>query len=166
MSVLVATAYRRRPSASNCLVAMNAGRILAAGSPAEIKALTGQETLEESFIALLPEAARAGRTRAPHPAAAGCATMTRSSSPATSPAGSASFLAVDGVNFTIERGEIFGFLGSNGCGKTTTMKMLTGLLPPSAGTALLFGQPIDGSDMRSRAAASATCRSPSRSTPS
>ena len=48
---------------------------------------------------------------------------------------------MDGVNFTIERGEIFGFLGSNGCGKTTTMKMLTGLLPPSAGTALLFGQP-------------------------
>ena len=38
------------------------------------------------------------------------------------------FTAVDRVSFTIERGEIFGFLGSNGCGKTTTMKMLTGLL--------------------------------------
>ena len=49
------------------------------------------------------------------------------------------FTAVDRVNFTIERGEIFGFVGSNGCGKTTTMKMLTGLLPPSEGEALLFG---------------------------
>jgi ribosome-dependent ATPase len=41
-----------------------------------------------------------------------------------------------------ERGEIFGFVGSNGCGKTTTMKMLTGLLPASAGEALLF-RPAD-----------------------
>ena len=41
------------------------------------------------------------------------------------------FTAVDHVSFTIERGEIFGFVGSNGCGKTTTMKMLTGLLPAS-----------------------------------
>ena len=45
------------------------------------------------------------------------------------------FVAVDGVSLRIRRGEIFGFLGSNGCGKTTTMKMLTGLLPASAGNA-------------------------------
>ena len=45
------------------------------------------------------------------------------------------FVAVDSVSFRIERGEIFGFLGSNGCGKTTTMKMLTGLLPATAGDA-------------------------------
>ena len=54
------------------------------------------------------------------------------------------------MSFTIERGEIFGFLGSNGCGKTTTMKMLTGLLPPSEGEALLFGQPLDASDIDAR----------------
>ena len=60
------------------------------------------------------------------------------------------FTAVDRVSFTIERGEIFGFLGSNGCGKTTTMKMLTGLLPPTAGEALLFGKPLDADDMGSR----------------
>jgi ribosome-dependent ATPase len=40
------------------------------------------------------------------------------------------------VSFRIRRGEIFGFLGSNGCGKTTTMKMLTGLLPASEGAGL------------------------------
>ena len=54
------------------------------------------------------------------------------------------------MNFAIERGEIFGFLGSNGCGKTTTMKMLTGLLAPTAGEALLFGKPLDAGDMSLR----------------
>ena len=53
------------------------------------------------------------------------------------------FTAVNAVNFTIERGEIFGFLGSNGCGKSTTMKMLTGLLPATEGEAMLFGKPVD-----------------------
>jgi ribosome-dependent ATPase len=51
------------------------------------------------------------------------------------------FTAVNQVSFTIESGEIFGFVGSNGCGKTTTMKMLTGLLAPSEGEALLFSSP-------------------------
>src|SRR5262245_47579960 len=60
------------------------------------------------------------------------------------------FTAVDHVNFRIERGEIFGFLGSNGCGKTTTMKMLTGLLPPTEGKALLFGKEVKGGDVESR----------------
>ena len=60
------------------------------------------------------------------------------------------FTAVDRVSFTIERGEIFGFLGSNGCGKTTTMKMLTGLLAPSDGEALLFGKPLHAGDMSAR----------------
>ncbi|HHK0128614.1 TPA: ribosome-associated ATPase/putative transporter RbbA, partial [Pseudomonas aeruginosa] len=60
------------------------------------------------------------------------------------------FVAVDHVSFRIERGEIFGFLGSNGCGKSTTMKMLTGLLPASEGTCALFGQPVDASDMATR----------------
>ena len=60
------------------------------------------------------------------------------------------FTAVDRVSFPIESGEIFGFLGSNGCGKTTTMKMLTGLLAPSEGEALLFGQPLYASDINAR----------------
>ena len=52
------------------------------------------------------------------------------------------FTAVSDVNFRIERGEIFGFLGSNGCGKTTTMKMLTGLLDITEGQARLLGKPV------------------------
>ena len=54
------------------------------------------------------------------------------------------------MDFTIEAGEIFGFLGSNGCGKTTTMKMLTGLLPPSAGEARLWGKPVESSNIETR----------------
>lgn len=57
---------------------------------------------------------------------------------------------MDHVSFRIERGEIFGFLGSNGCGKSTTMKMLTGLLPASEGSCALFGQPVDANDMETR----------------
>eukprot|EP00952_Eustigmatos_sp_NYUAD-ZCMA_P011393 46304-Eustigmatos_ZCMA.PRE.1 len=60
------------------------------------------------------------------------------------------FVAVDHVDFRIRRGEIFGFLGSNGCGKSTTMKMLTGLLPASEGQAWLFGHPVDPKDIDTR----------------
>jgi ABC-2 type transport system ATP-binding protein len=49
------------------------------------------------------------------------------------------FTAVDGISFTISRGEIFGFLGPNGAGKTTTIRMLLGLLRPSGGEATVLG---------------------------
>ncbi|WP_268603148.1 ATP-binding cassette domain-containing protein, partial [Escherichia coli] len=60
------------------------------------------------------------------------------------------FVAVDHVNFRIRKGEIFGFLGSNGCGKSTTMKMLTGLLPASEGKAWLFGAEVDPRNIDTR----------------
>ena len=60
------------------------------------------------------------------------------------------FVAVDHVNFKIAPGEIFGFLGSNGCGKSTTMKMLTGFLPATEGWAKLFGSPMGSNDMEMR----------------
>ncbi len=47
--------------------------------------------------------------------------------------------AVDGISFSVRRGEILGFLGPNGAGKSTTMKMLTGFLRPTAGTAMVDG---------------------------
>jgi ABC-2 type transport system ATP-binding protein len=49
------------------------------------------------------------------------------------------FVAVDRINFNVERGEIFGFLGANGAGKSTTIRMLCGLLKPTSGTALVDG---------------------------
>jgi ABC-2 type transport system ATP-binding protein len=49
------------------------------------------------------------------------------------------FVAVDGITFAVDRGEVFGFLGANGAGKSTAIRMLTGLLRPSSGTATVAG---------------------------
>ncbi|WP_343713041.1 ribosome-associated ATPase/putative transporter RbbA [Inquilinus sp.] len=149
MSVIVATAYMEEAERFDWLVAMNAGRILATGTPVELKAQAGRASLEESFIELLPVSLRAGH-QAPEipPRRAQGAETAILAKDLTRRFGD--FVAVDRVSFSIERGEIFGFLGSNGCGKTTTMKMLTGLLPASDGRAWLFGQPIDATDMRLR----------------
>src|SRR5712671_570669 len=52
------------------------------------------------------------------------------------------FVAVDGITLKIPKGQLYGFLGLNGAGKTTTIRMLTTLLPPSAGTARLWGHDV------------------------
>jgi ABC-2 type transport system ATP-binding protein len=59
-------------------------------------------------------------------------------------------LAVDHVDLVIPPGEIFGFLGANGAGKSSTIKMLLGLIRPSSGRVLLFGRPPDDSAVRRR----------------
>src|SRR3977135_1274246 len=63
-----------------------------------------------------------------------------------------SFAAVNDVSFRVEKGEIFGFLGPNGSGKTTVIKMLTGLLPLSAGSAWVAGLEVrsDAETVRER----------------
>jgi ABC-2 type transport system ATP-binding protein len=53
-----------------------------------------------------------------------------------------SHLAVDGISFTVGKGEILGFLGPNGAGKSTTMRMITGFFPPTGGTAVIGGSDI------------------------
>ncbi len=53
-----------------------------------------------------------------------------------------SFTAVDGISFSVERGEIFGFLGANGAGKTTAMRMLCGLSVPTSGAGTVAGYDI------------------------
>lgn len=149
MSVLVATAYMEEAERFDWLVAMNAGEVLATGTAAELKAQTGRQTLEQAFIALLPEAQRQA-----HKAVVIPPRDDREEEIAIEARGLTmrfgDFVAVDHVNFRIARGEIFGFLGSNGCGKSTTMKMLTGLLPASEGEAWLFGQPVDPKDIATR----------------
>ncbi len=150
MSVLVATAYMEEAARFDWLVAMSGGRLLAAGTPAELLGRTGAASLEEAFIALLPSERRAGHQPVvivPREAGAGGEAAIEAEG-LTMRFGD--FTAVEGVSFRIGRGEIFGFLGSNGCGKTTTMKMLTGLLPASEGRAWLFGRPVDPHDLETR----------------
>ena len=151
MSVLVATAYMEEANDFDWLVAMDDGKVIGTGSPAEIKVQTQKTTLDEAFIALLPEEKRHDHqtlvvpprdTSTQHSEAAISATaLTKTFG---------DFTAVDNVSLRIEQGEIFGFLGSNGCGKTTTMKMLTGLQPASSGEAKLFGQKVDAKNIETR----------------
>ncbi len=149
MSVLVATAYMEEAERFDWLVAMNAGEVMATGSAQQLRDKTGSETLEQAFIALLPEAQRqAHKPVVIPPYQAENAEIAIEARDLTMRFGD--FVAVDHVNFRIPRGEIFGFLGSNGCGKSTTMKMLTGLLPASEGEAWLFGQPVDPNDIETR----------------
>jgi len=150
MSVMVATAYMEEAARFDWLVAMNAGGILATGTPQELLTRTGTASLEEAFIALLPQSQREGHKAVNiihrEPDADGEAAI--EAHELTMRFGD--FVAVDHVSFRIERGEIFGFLGSNGCGKTTTMKMLTGLLAASEGEARLFGHPVNPHDIATR----------------
>ena len=149
MSVLVATAYMEEAESFDWLIAMDAGRVTAAGSPAALKVKTRSKTIEEVFIAFLPEDRRAGHRKLAVPPRSE-RDHGRSSSRMISPADSGPSPRWT-TSISPSNGERSSdFVGSNGCGKTTTMKMLTGLLPASDGHALLFGQPVDARDMRSR----------------
>jgi ribosome-dependent ATPase len=149
LTVVVATSDMDEAERFSRVVMMDGGHILADGSPGELKERTSCETLERTFIALLPADRRAGAEVPAFPAAiAADAPVAIEARNLTRRFGD--FVAVNDVSFTIRQGEIFGFLGSNGCGKSTTMKMLTGLLPSSSGEASLFGHPVDPDDIQTR----------------
>jgi len=150
MSVIVATAYMDEAARFDWLVAMDANRILATGTPRELLARTQTQSLEAAFIALLPEHKRSHHTEITIPPRTGQDTTTTAIEARGLTMRFGDFVAVDHVSFQIERGEIFGFLGSNGCGKTTTMKMLTGLLPATEGECQLFGRPVNANDLEVR----------------
>ncbi len=149
MSVLVATAYMEEAERFEWLVAMDAGKVLATGTADELRSRTKSSTLERAFVELLPAERRQGRTALVIPPRTSTSNeIAIEAKGLTRRFGD--FTAVDHVSFHIERGEIFGFLGSNGCGKTTTMKMLTGLLPITEGEARLFGRAPDPNDLQTR----------------
>src|SRR5579863_6176284 len=150
MSVIVATAYMDEAERFDWLMAMDDAKIIATGTLKELLAKTGEPNLDDAFIAMMPEAKRALHKKV--------VVRPRVASPDETPAIEAEgltrqfgdFVAVDHVSFRIPRGEIFGFLGSNGCGKSTTMKMLVGFLPATSGTCKLFGEPMGSNDMQAR----------------
>lgn len=149
LTVLAASTDLQEAAGFERLAVLNAGRLLATGSPEELRQRTGTTSLEHAFVALLPadQRARHQPVTLPEPLAQATEVVIEARGLTRRFDG---FTAVDGVDLAIRRGEIFGFLGSNGCGKTTTMKMLTGLLPPSSGAALLFGRPVESRDLRTR----------------
>ena len=150
MSVLVATAYMEEAERFDWLVAMDAGKILATGHSDELKAQTHTDELEAAFIELLPEEKKKNHQKViiPPRDKSDDNVIAIEAQDLTMRFGQ--FVAVDHVSFRIPKGEIFGFLGSNGCGKSTTMKMLTGLLEASEGRAWLFGQEVDPKDIETR----------------
>ncbi len=150
MSVIVATAYMDEAQRFDWLAAIDDGKVLATGTPKELLERTGSPNLEEAFIRLLPEEKKRGHKPVVIPPLPedGADDIAIEAKGLTMRFGD--FVAVDSVSFRIRRGEIFGFLGSNGCGKSTTMKMLTGLLPASEGRAWLFGHEVDPHDLDTR----------------
>ena len=143
MTVIVATAYLEEAQRFERLLAMDAGRLLENKPTADVLADYGTDVLEEAYVKMLPPEKQQG--------SGGLDITPFVPDPDAPPAMEAhgltkrfgDFTAVDHVSFTIQKGEIFGFLGSNGCGKSTTMKMLTGLLEATEGAATLLGKPID-----------------------
>jgi ribosome-dependent ATPase len=149
MSVVISTAYMDEAQNWDWIVAMDAGKVLATGTPEELTKRTNTKDLEQCFISLLPEEKRRGHKAVViPPRQTGNCEIAIDADGLTKKFGD--FTAVDHVTLSIERGEIFGFLGSNGCGKSTTMKMLTGLLPPTEGTATLFGSSVEAGSMKVR----------------
>lgn len=150
MTVIVSTAYIDEAERFEHILAMDDGKLIANAPTKQLIAETQSHNLEESYIKLLPPEKRSGlngfhippfKPEPNQPAVITANGLTKKFG---------DFISVDNVSFTIPKGEIFGFLGSNGCGKSTTMKMLTGLLEPTEGTATLLGQPIDASNIDTR----------------
>jgi ABC-2 type transport system ATP-binding protein len=178
LTALVSTAYMDEATRFDRLALVHSGRVLAQGTPEQVQALVpaaqpeaGAAELEDVFIALI-ERAGLGEAPATSPPSASNATPSGTdaapsvATPAKYAHVSASdpieahaltrdfgaFRAVDAVTFSVRQGEIFGLLGSNGAGKTTAIKMLTGVLPPTGGTGRVAGVDMrrPGRDIRRR----------------
>jgi len=146
LKILVSTAYMEEAERFDLLVAMDAGQVLAHGTLDDLRTRTGETDMESVFVALLPAQRRAGHRRLEFPPRAPDADGPSAIRAEALTHCFGDFTAVDRVTLSIHKGEIFGFLGSNGSGKTTTMRMLTGLLPITRGAAWVFGQPVEAED--------------------
>jgi ribosome-dependent ATPase len=148
LSVVVATAYMEEARRFDWVCAMHAGRVLVTGAPAELLRATQTRDLDAAFSALVPARERPLAAANAQPQRARTGEVAIEAASLCKRFGD--FRAVDDVSFRIERAEIFGFVGSNGCGKTTTMKLLTGLLEASSGEARVFGRIVDAADLETR----------------
>ena len=134
LTILVSTPYMDEAMRCDRVALINEGRILTTGTPQGIINQYGMNSIEEVFISLMSD----GRTPVD---------LRRSLEPAPDSVIEVQnlvkrfgdFTAVDNVSFAVNKGEIFGFLGANGAGKTTAMRMLCGLSIPTAGSGTVAG---------------------------
>ena len=163
ITALVSTAYLDEATRFDRLALVYGGQLLAEGTPEELQALApaagpsgaGEPRLEPVFIDLLRRRGLGELAEAPSigdadneiPRRNGIAIEARGLT-----RNFGAFRAVDALSFTVRHGEIFGLLGANGAGKTTVIKMLTGILPPSSGTGHVAGVDMRraGRDVRGR----------------
>ncbi|QWA28396.1 ribosome-associated ATPase/putative transporter RbbA [Pseudomonas sp. RC3H12] len=148
LTLLVATAYMEEAEQFEHCLMLDAGRLLAAGLSRELAAATPSGKLDDAFTHFQGAGREQPEPLRIPPRQVDDGPIAIEAHDLTLRFGD--FTAVNKVSFAIGRGEIFGFLGSNGCGKTTTMKVLTGLMPASEGSASLLGRPVDAGDLATR----------------
>ncbi|WP_024617170.1 ribosome-associated ATPase/putative transporter RbbA [Pseudomonas kilonensis] len=148
LTLLVATAYMEEAEQFEHCLMLDNGRLIAKGLSAELAKITPDGKLDSAFTHFQGDSVRDSEPLVIPPRGANTADIAIEAHDLTLRFGD--FTAVDNVSFAIGRGEIFGFLGSNGCGKTTTMKVLTGLIPASEGSARLLGNPVNAKDLATR----------------
>ncbi len=148
LTLLVATAYMEEAEQFEHCLMLDGGKLIAAGLSRDLGAVTPSGKLDKAFTYFQGDTGHDNRPLVIPPRTNTTADIAIEAHDLTLRFGD--FTAVDKVSFAIGRGEIFGFLGSNGCGKTTTMKVLTGLIPASEGSATLLGNPVNAKDLATR----------------
>ena len=148
LTLLVATAYMEEAEQFEHCLMLDAGKLIADGLSRDLAAVTPSGKLDDAFTYFQGDRKHSSQPLVIPPRPHDNLDIAIQAHELTLRFGD--FTAVNKVSFAIGRGEIFGFLGSNGCGKTTTMKVLTGLMPASEGSATLLGKPVDAKDLATR----------------
>ena len=148
LTLLVATAYMEEAEQFEHCLMLDRGTLIATGLTQELAAVASTGKLDEAFTHYQGDTGHSNEPLVIPPRVSHNSDIAIEAHDLTLKFGD--FTAVNNVSFAIGRGEIFGFLGSNGCGKTTTMKVLTGLMPATEGSAKLLGNPVDAKDLATR----------------
>ena len=148
LTLLVATAYMEEAEQFEHCLMLDRGALIATGLTQELAAVASTGKLDEAFTHYQGDTGHSNEPLVIAPRVSDNSDIAIEAHDLTLKFGD--FTAVNNVSFAIGRGEIFGFLGSNGCGKTTTMKVLTGLMPATEGSAKLLGNPVDAKDLATR----------------
>ncbi|MGE8411112.1 MAG: ribosome-associated ATPase/putative transporter RbbA [Pseudomonas sp.] len=148
LTLLVATAYMEEAEQFEHCLMLDRGRLIAQGLSQELARVTVSGKLDDAFTHFQGDGGQDTQPLVIPPRSGDNQDIAIEAHELTLRFGD--FTAVNKVSFAIGRGEIFGFLGSNGCGKTTTMKVLTGLMPATEGSAKLLGNPVNAKDLATR----------------